>query len=443
METYDQRTEALVLGAALNSHDNLATLCDQATPDLFQNTAHKHLFLSLFELYVKDVEATPSSAYNMAKDLNVPVELPFILGLTNETTKEEDIAYFVNKLKKIRRNNLYISALKTASSNLEKATSADEEIDSLFTQLESFTGAPQGGLQTVNEVLQNNFRDTGLSFQDYIKKKRDDHTHGRKTLSGISTGFDKLDAVTDGLQPSWFYVFGARPSEGKTQFLLNLFKNVVSQGIPALLFSLELPASEVAFEIATITSKTSYKELNEGTADAYDYAKIMEAEQTIKDWPLVIDDQPSLTTNQIRVRVKQAIRSHGIKVIFLDYLQEVRSNTKHPNQQENMQAVSRALREIAKEFRIPLVCAAQVNRESEKTEDSKPPLASHLRESGQIEQCAWFIGMLHRPDKTDPNNYPGMLNLYVRKNRFGERPKISYSHSPDSPSYSFRIEELR
>lgn len=443
MELSDYRTECLILGSALNSHNNLCVICDEMTHDLFENEECRNLFVCIFQLYLKDIEVKPATVFAMAKEMNLPVEMSFLLGLSYETTGEEDLPFFIRQLKNLKRNRVYVNTLTTATKSLDKATDAEVEIQNLFSDLENFVDSSAGQLHKLSDVFKSNFKGSDLSIQEYLKKKLDNNANGIFELTGLSTGFPKLDKVTDGLQPCWLYVFGARPSEGKTQFLLNILHNVAIQNIPVLFFSLELPCHDVGLELATINSRTSHKDIMEGTCDPYDFYKINDSVKKFENLPLFIDDQPSLDVNQIRVRVKKAIRNHGIKAIFIDYLQEVRAVGRHSNNQEAMQSVSRALREIAKEFKIAVICAAQVNRDSEKSEESKPPLASHLRESGQIEQCAWFIGMLHRPDKTDPYKEPGLINLYVRKNRFGERPRIQYSHCPDAPAYSYRMEELK
>ena len=439
MKIYDPDIEKLIIGCALNSQDALSAICQSLEARDFQNPENRDIFNALYALYIKDISINPKAVHVETQAMGGNIDINNLLIYKMEHTGEEDLPYFINNLRQVTQNRHYYDALKIANERFDEAKSVEEEVEKLSALFTPHSSSSTS--QTIEQLFSAGYKGTDLPIHEYITWKRDCLARGEEVLTGISTGFQKLDIATDGLQPSWFYVFGARPSEGKTQFLLNIIRNIIIQDIPCLFFSLELPGQDAVMELATIHGRVSHKNLNNGTFDPYDMDKFMTGCNVLKTKPLIVDDQPSLTTQQIKLRIKKAVASRGVRAVFIDYLQEVKPSGRFVNQQEAMQSVSRDIREMAKEFKIPIICAAQVNRESEKTEDTNPPLASQLRESGQIEQCAWFIGMLHRPDKNNPSNFPGALDLYIRKNRFGEKPKIRFSYQPDFPAYSYRIEE--
>lgn len=435
--------EAYVLALGLKSINSLNEICERLEKDHFSLSLHKKIFTCMQDLYLKNVPVSIHTVQNKGVELGIFNDMAYLMEITFDDHHTSALSEYIAKLLEFRKNRLYVDMIQSAAQKLDEAESADVAGTKLQDELDKiFEAVNEDSIKTVKEGLSLPYKGTSLPFLDYVRKKIDDNANGIQTLSGLSTGYDSLDHVTDGLQPAWVYVIGARPSEGKSQFLINVMNNVAKNKHPVLFFSLEMPSEDVISILLSINGEYDNKKMKEGHCNPLDYQKLIYASDFVKNLPIHIDDQPSLNTAQIRSRVKRMIKSHGIKAVFIDYLQEVKAPGKYPNLQEEKQAMSRDIREMAKEFKIPFFCAAQVNRDSEKGETPKPPTSAQLRESGQLEQCAWFIGMLHRPDRHDPYDQPGQLHLYIRKNRFGERPLLKFNHSP-TPCYSYKIIEIK
>lgn len=440
----NEQSEVYCLAAAMKSVDSLTLVIENLTVEHFDRPIHKTIFSLILELGNTNSPVTISSVNALGASKKLFDDKAMLMDMTYEAHKTSEVPTHIELLEEAKKSRNYEAALKVAVDKSTEEGSVSEKIVSHLSSLENIISTDIASeISQVAELLEKPYKTSDLNFREYVDKKINENAQGIKSLSGISTGFEKLDTHTDGLQPAWLYVIGARPSEGKSQFLMNMIVNVAEQNVPCLFFSLEMPAGDVMTEILSIVGGYDHKRMKSGMCHPLDLPKLDYAVSKVKEMPIYIDDQPSLNTIQMKARIKRMIRNNGIKVIFIDYLQEVTAAGRFNNQQEKMQEVSRNIREMAKEFEIPIVCAAQVNRESEKSDKAMPPQASHLRESGQIEQCAWFIGMLHRPDKYDANDFPGILQMYVRKNRFGERTLIQFNYNADAPAYSYRITELQ
>lgn len=444
MQTENVLAEGYCLSASMKSTDSASLVTEKLFTEHFTLKRHRIIFDLIKNLFLSNKEVTIHSVNALGMNLGVFNDLAYLYEITFDEHRTIELPTYIEILHDCKLSRDYVKTLKLGCDNVEKVTAVKEQINELMVNIEKLVSESEDSkITTLKESLEGPYKTSPLSFKEYVKEKIKLQSQGVKELTGLSTGFDNLDDATDGLQPAWLYVIGARPSEGKTQFLLNVMNNVAKQGHPCLFFSLEMPAADVMTELLSINGEYDHKKMKEGACTPIDLQKLHYSADLCEKLPIYIDDQASISTVQMKIRLKRMIRTHGIKAVFIDYLQEVNAVGKFGNHQEKMQVVSREIREMAKEFEIPIFCAAQVNRESEKNEKVTPPMAAHLRESGQIEQCAWFIGMLHRPDKYDPTNYPGILELYIRKNRFGIRKTLRFNHNPNSPAYSYKITEVK
>lgn len=444
MQINNLNAEAYCLGAALKSLDSAILVCDSLDADHFYSTKNRILFTLIRSLIDENKEVSTNSVFSLGTSTNTFNDMTYLSEITFDEHRTSEVPTHIAILAEMKKSRLYLATVKAALSSAEQSLKLDDQIETHLVNLEQILAeSNRSSIKKIDVILDEPFKTSNLKYFDFVREKIDLHSKGIHKLTGISTGFNNLDDATDGLQPSWLYVFGARPSEGKSQFIINILNNIALQKVPSLFFSLEMPASDVLSELLSINGEYDHKKMQEGTCSPFDIGKLHYSCDLVKQLPIYIDDQASLNTTQMKIRIKAAIRKYGIKVVFIDYLQEVTAIGKFGNHQEKMQAVSRDIREMAKDFDIPIICAAQVNRESEKSEKITPPMAAHLRESGQIEQCAWFIGMLHRPDKYDELTRKGVLELYIRKNRFGIRKKLEFNYFPNFPNYSYKITELK
>lgn len=243
----------------------------------------------------------------------------------------------------------------------------------------------------------------------------------RKGISGLSTGFKDIDERTAGLQKTDLIILAARPAMGKTTLAMNIAQNSLNIGDGAtLVFSMEMSAEQLAIRMISSNSSVFLNKYRDGSMDRDEWQKTQAGFAKLKNKPLVIDDRPALTPQQVRAKALREKRKHGsIKLIVIDYLQLMRTN-KSENRTNEIGEISRSLKALAKEMECPVIALSQLNRGVESRQDKKP-LMSDLRESGSIEQDADMIWFLYRDEVYNPEgDRQGVAELITSKFRNGE-----------------------
>ena len=236
-------------------------------------------------------------------------------------------------------------------------------------------------------------------------------------LAGLATGFRRLDEMTGGLEPGNLVIVAARPSVGKTIAGCNMASHVAASGVPTLLFTLEMSRGEITRRILASGSGVTVQAMRSGTSDRRDWDQMAEMVAASADWPLFIDDTPAVTVAYVRAKARRIQRANGLGLIVIDYLGLMRGIG--DNRTQEIGSISRGLKALAKELRVPVIALAQLNRASEGRPNRQPTLAD-LRDSGEIEQDADIVAMLHREDmhRTAPE-WAGLAQMFIRKNRNG------------------------
>ncbi len=250
-----------------------------------------------------------------------------------------------------------------------------------------------------------------------------DTKHGRP-ISGLPTGYLDLDEKTAGLQNSELVIVAARPSVGKTSFALNIVRHLaVEQKIPTLFVSLEQSRIELAERLLCCHARVDSHKVRKGHLSSDDMQQLTQAAQDMSEAPLYIDDTPAQGMLRIAANARR-LKRQGLKAVFIDYLQLIDPDNRRDSRQEQVAAISRRLKFLARELEIPVVALAQVNRSSEDRQDHRPRLAD-LRESGSIEQDADTVMMLHRPELHEPGQHEGVIEVIVAKQRNGPTGEIT------------------
>ncbi len=253
---------------------------------------------------------------------------------------------------------------------------------------------------------------------------------GGKKL-GLQTGIDDFDQVTGGLRGGQLTIVAGRPAMGKSALMLNMADNMARRGVPVVYFSLEMPANELAARVVLGRAETNTEMIRNGFLTASMKHRIMDAATQFANEPLYVDDRGGLTLLDIRGRARLAVRRWGVKCIFVDYLQLV-SHTGAQSRENEVGFVSRGLKAMSMELGIPVVAAAQVNRQAENRSDNRPKL-SDLRESGSIEQDADIVALVHRPcyyAVQDREPDPQDAELIVAKHRAGRTGTLNLTWRP-------------
>jgi replicative DNA helicase len=255
------------------------------------------------------------------------------------------------------------------------------------------------------------------------RKARGDHEY-----SGVPTGFIDLDTLTAGFQSSELIILAARPSVGKTAFALNIARYVVvEERLPVLFVSLEQARVELAERLLCCQAMVDSQRLRKGHIGEDEITKIMEAGDILGGSKLFIDDTPGQSMLRIAANARRLKKRHDLRLVIIDYLQLIDPDDRRENRQEQVAGISRRLKFLARELKIPVMALAQVNRGLEDRQEKKPRL-SDLRESGAIEQDADTVMMLHRPDYHEPGEKEGMVEVIVAKQRNGPTGEVSLGY---------------
>lgn len=310
----------------------------------------------------------------------------------------------------------------------------------------------------VFEIAQEDRRSDPQSLADLLQREVDrlEASEGQG-ISGLPTGFDDLDELLRGLQPGEMIVLAARPSMGKTAMALTLAEQIARGGrtpwqphprgpsVPVAVFSLEMTRGAVAQRFLSAMSQVSSHELRSGKrfGDA-EWRRILHACGELKDCPVYIDDTPGLTVLQLRARARRMVAQHGVRAIFVDYLQLLTApGASRESRQVEVSAISRSIKALARELNVPVVCLSQLNRASEQREGNRPRM-SDLRESGSIEQDADVVMLLHREDYYHVGNPDwaaenpdkvGVAEVIVAKQRNGPTDVVRLTWDPHTTRF--------
>jgi len=217
-----------------------------------------------------------------------------------------------------------------------------------------------------------------------------------RAVTGVPTGFIELDQMTCGLQPSEMIIIAARPSMGKTALALNMAENMAMKDIPVAVFSLEMSKQQLAQRLLAARSGIDLQELRRGIPSRHK-ARLFAACEELQSAPMLIDDSPGLSLLQLRAKARRMVAKHGVRAVLIDYLQLLSVGGRVESRQVEVGEISRGLKAMARELKLPVICLSQLNRSPEQREGHRPRL-SDLRESGSIEQDADVVCMLHRED---------------------------------------------
>ncbi|RJX68620.1 replicative DNA helicase [Vibrio sinensis] len=298
---------------------------------------------------------------------------------------------------------------------------ADSAYNTQGRQLEELLDLAENKVLSISEsrIKRDNLFDGKSLITETIERFK---SSSRNTITGMRTGFDEIDAMTLGLQPSDFVVIAARPSHGKTTMALNICESaIMEEDKPVLLFSLEMPKYQIMDKLVSSLSRVSLTKIKTGQLDNDQEAQLNSALGLLEWKPnFYIDDSAGLTPAEMRAKTRRIAREHGgLSMIVVDYLQLMRVPALADNRTLEISEISRSLKALAKEFNVPVVALSQLNRSLEQRPD-KRPINSDLRDSGAIEQDADLIMFIYRDELyNERSKYKGMAEIIVGKQRNG------------------------
>jgi len=401
--------EQSVLGGLLIQNDAMDRITDVTVASDFYRHDHKLIFEQISKLIEinqpADIVTVAESLDSIGK-LNDVGGIAYLGALAQNTPGAANIRRYAEivREKSMLRSLLTLAAeLQSACHGVESdaeklALGAEESIFQLF---QKQNGSEQQLDQAVDAVLQD-------------IDNRADQENG---FSGLATGFDKFDSYTGGLEPGQLVIVAARPSVGKSVFACNVADRVAGSGKSVLFHTLEMSSKEIGMRILAARSGVSMHQMRSGTRENNHWDAMTKAKREIFKSKLFIDDRPAIAVNQIRAKAKRIRRQHGLDLVVIDYLGLMTG--KGDNRTQEIGSISRGLKNLAKELNVPIIALAQLNRGVEARQD-KRPLMSDLRDSGEVEQDADIVLMLHREELyNDADEFIGMVEALLRKNRNG------------------------
>lgn len=415
--------ERSILGAILLDNFVLNAAIEKIRSEDFFLPQHRHIFDRMVQLGEKQQAIDPIT---LMEDLTRRGELEaaggvaYISQLADGLPRVTNVEHYARivKEKALLRNLIH-----TAAAIQEQALAASEDADVILDRAESvILGLAEDRIKTgligVKEVVRENF--------DRLNKIL---TEGRR-VTGLSTGYGNLDNETSGLQPSEMIVLAARPSMGKTALAINIANNVaVRNRLPVAIFSLEMSKESLLVRMLASEARIDAHKFRTGHMGKDDWNKIVHTLNGLSDAPLWVDDTASITVMEIGAKARRLKRDRGLALILVDYLQlcTPTSSGRQSNRQEEVSSMSRGLKALAKELKVPVVVLSQLTRAPER-EERKPQL-SDLRESGAIEQDADMVMFINRPNfyKTDmPEEDRNKAELIIAKQRNGPTGTLNF-----------------
>jgi len=385
--------EEVVLGAMMIDKKGVDEVIDILSPEAFYKEAHKHIFEAIFKLFES---SEPVDLLTVSSQLKKDEKLDLVGGdfyLISLTQRVSSSAHIEFHARIILQKFIQRSLIKISNEIIEEAYDETKDVFDLLDNAEA----------KLYEVTQGNVKkstETAQSLVIQAKKKIEDISN-KEGLSGIPTGFDKLDKLTSGWQPSDLIIVAARPGMGKTALTLTMARNIAVDFNQAVaFFSLEMSSVQLITRLISSETGLSSEKLRTGKLEKHEWEQLNVKVKTLEKAPLFIDDTPSLSIFDLRAKARRLKSQYDIKVIMIDYLQLMTAggSQKGGNREQEISTISRNLKALAKELNVPVIALSQLSRAVETRGGSKRPLLSDLRESGAIEQDADIVSFIYRPE---------------------------------------------
>ena len=414
---HDLVAEQSVLGAVFISPETMISLADELTPDDFYKPANKIVFKTMLSLLEKGepIDATTMvSALTNQGDISNIGGINYVVELVNSTPTSKNVEHYAKLVKEKATLRKVIADL---SDSLSSAYQGDVSIGDIIAKTEKSL------LDISNQNAGTGFRNVAdiLDTHMQIVETRS-QTDG--FVTGLSTGFVGLDKITTGLHEGNLIILAARPAMGKTALALNIAKHVATvERKPAVIFSLEMGAEELIERMVASEGMIPGYHLKTGNLSTDEWKRLVHAQSNLYDVPIFVDDTAGIRISDIRSKARKLSQEMGgLGIIIIDYLQLI-TGSKRENRQQIVSEISRELKILAKDLRVPVIALSQLSRSVEQRQDKRPML-SDLRESGSIEQDADIVAFLYRDayyqkEQADSQEVNNVTELILEKNRHG------------------------
>ena len=418
--------EQSVIGSMLMDKEAIIAASEIVTASDFYQQQYGIMFESMVELFNEGKPVDLITLQNRLKEKDVPPEvssLDFVRDIITTVPTSANVKSYANIVREkavlrrlIKTTEEIANTCYVGKEPLEQVLSDTEK--SIFDLLQSRTS---GEFVPIRQVALN------------VLEKIEIASKTQGTVTGIPTGFIDLDYKTSGMQPSDFVLIAARPSMGKTAFVLNLVDHVaVRKGLPCMIFSLEMSKEQLVNRMLAMESNVDSQKLRTGNLTDSDWDAVVEGIGVIGNSKLIIDDTPGISITELRSKCRKMKLESGLSMIIIDYLQLMSGNGKNgDNRQQEISEISRSLKALAREMNAPVVTLSQLSRACETRTDHRPML-SDLRESGAIEQDADVVMFLYRDDYYNKDtDTPNIAEVIIAKQRNGPIGTVNLLWQPE------------
>jgi replicative DNA helicase len=408
--------EQAVIGGLLLDNRAWEQIADKLVEEDFYRNDHRLLFSAIRELESRN---EPFDAVTLSQrlanngHLDQAGGLLYLGRLAKDTPSASNIVAYANivREKSVLRQLIAVGTDISGSGFQPEGRDSKELLDSAekkVFQIAEQGARGQGGFQDMKSLLSKTV------------DKIDHLFNSDGGITGVSTGFDKFDEMTTGLQEADLVIVAGRPSMGKTTFAMNIAENAaIGDKVPVAVFSMEMPGDALAMRMISSLGRVDQHHIRTGNLTDEDWARITSAIHILSEANIYIDDTPAMSPNEVRARARRLKRQHGLGLIVIDYLQLMQVHGGSENRATEISEISRSLKAMAKELKVPVIALSQLNRSLEQRPD-KRPVMSDLRESGAIEQDADLIVFIYRDEVYNEDSpQKGVAEIIIAKQRNG------------------------
>lgn len=405
--------EQAVVGSMLYDKEALVAAVESLTKDDFYSAQYGVLFEAMRLLHDEGKDVDPVMVNSKLSQMNLPEEVSgteYMRELLNSSYVSANIRHYCD----VVRGKALMRKLIRINNEISNACyEGKDTVESIFEETE----------KRVFDIVQR--RNTGdfVPIETIVMNSMDQIEKASKmkgSVTGVASGFIDLDYLTAGFQPSDLILIAARPSMGKTAFVLNVADNICfRQKRGAVIFSLEMSKEQLVNRLLAQESNVDSQKIRTGQLQDHEWANLMEGAGIISESKLIIDDTPNISIGELRSKCRKYKLEHDIDIVIIDYLQLMSGSGKSESRQQEISEISRSLKALARELQVPVIALSQLSRAVEKRDD-KRPILSDLRESGAIEQDADVVMFLYRDEYYNKeSSKKGIGEVIVAKQRNG------------------------
>ncbi|MGL4820430.1 MAG: replicative DNA helicase [Bacilli bacterium] len=405
--------EQAIIGAVFLDPQALVTLSEMLMPDDFYRPSHSKIYATMLKLSSRGEPVdivTVSAALKTEGILEEVGGIVYINQLADAVPTAANVGYYAGI---VEEKSILRRLIRTATSIISEGYEREDEVQGLLDEAE----------KKILEVAQRKRSKAFTPIRDVLLEtysKIEQMQYREGDVTGIPTGFDSLDKMTSGFQRNDLIIVAARPSVGKTAFALNIAQNVATKTDEVVaIFSLEMGADQLVMRMLCAEGNISAQNLRTGSLEDDEWNKLTMAVGSLSNANIFIDDTPGVRIGEIRSKCRRLAQERGLGMILIDYLQLIQGNAgSKENRQQEVSEISRQLKALARELKVPVIALSQLSRGVEQRQD-KRPMMSDIRESGSIEQDADIVAFLYRDDYYDKEVENNIIEIIIAKQRNG------------------------